>query len=183
MGHKLPFQRKGQCIEHNIVRGSCYRITVLTSRLLRLEYASDGVFEDRPTLMAVNRDFPPVSFDAAVNNGMLEIHTSHLSLYYDMQEFTSGGLSVKVRSKTAGIYSTWHYGDALNENLGGTARTLDQADGAVELDPGIQSRFQGFSVLDDSLGAIIEENGTVAARSGSGKDMYFFGYGLQYQDC
>lgn len=183
MGHKLPFQRKGQCIEHNIVRGSCYRITVLTSQLLRLECSADGVFEDRPTLMAVNRDFPVVPFDTTVDNGTLEIHTQHLSLYYDMQEFTSGGLSIKVRSKTAGIYSTWHYGDALNENLGGTARTLDQADGAVELDPGIQSRCQGFSVIDDSLTAVIEENGTVVPRKSIGKDLYFFGYGLQYQDC
>ena len=63
MGHKLPFQRKGQCAQKNIVLGSCYRITVLTSQLLRLEYSADGVFEDRPTLMAVNRDFPVVPFD------------------------------------------------------------------------------------------------------------------------
>lgn len=183
MEYKLPFSCNGQSTESSVIRGDRYRITVLTSRLIRLEYVPDGQFEDRPTLMAVNRAFPSVSFDATMEDGILEVHTQHLSLYYDQNVFSSGGLSIKVRSKTAGIYSTWHYGDALNENLGGTARTLDQADGAVTLDPGIQSRLQGFSVLDDSRTAILEADGTIVPREQKGQDLYFFGYGLAYQEC
>ena len=30
----------------NIIQGERYRITVLTSRLLRLEYSEDGIFND-----------------------------------------------------------------------------------------------------------------------------------------
>lgn len=39
------------------------RFTVLTSRLLRLEFSPDGTFEDRPSLAFVNRcvDSPPAS--------------------------------------------------------------------------------------------------------------------------
>ena len=32
----------------NILCGNCYRITLLTKRLVRLEYAEDGIFEDAP---------------------------------------------------------------------------------------------------------------------------------------
>ena len=32
-----------------VIRGDKYRFTVLTDRLLRLEYDEDGIFEDRAT--------------------------------------------------------------------------------------------------------------------------------------
>ena len=34
------------------------RFTVLTSRLIRMEWSEDGVFEDRATLGVVNRNLP-----------------------------------------------------------------------------------------------------------------------------
>ena len=45
----------------NIVLGDCYRISVLTDGLIRLEYQENGHFEDRPSQMAGNRDFKPTS--------------------------------------------------------------------------------------------------------------------------
>ena len=33
----------------NIIKGDCWRISVLTEGLLRLEYDPDGIFEDRAT--------------------------------------------------------------------------------------------------------------------------------------
>ena len=38
------------------------RFTVLTSRLIRMEWAEDGNFEDRATLGVVNRDLTVPSF-------------------------------------------------------------------------------------------------------------------------
>ena len=35
----------------NIVLGDCYRISVLTDGLIRLEYQENGHFEDRPSQM------------------------------------------------------------------------------------------------------------------------------------
>ena len=43
-----------------MICGSDYRITVLTDRLIRLEYQKDGLFEDRLTSTVVNRVFPEV---------------------------------------------------------------------------------------------------------------------------
>ncbi len=165
-----------------VARGN-YRITVLTERLLRLEYSEHGIFEDRPTVFAINREFPPADYRVLRENDHIELHTGFLSVYYDEEAFSSGGLSIKVLSRTHGIYSTWHYGDKLEENLGGTARTLDQADGEIPLENGVNSRLQGFSVLDDSGSLVISESGRLILREHREEDLYFFGYGLDYQEC
>ena len=45
-----------------VVQGDRFRITVLTDGLLRLEWADDGVFEDRATTFALRRDLPVPDF-------------------------------------------------------------------------------------------------------------------------
>ena len=41
-----------------VVTGENYRITVLTERMLRLEYSEDNYFEDSATQVVLNREFP-----------------------------------------------------------------------------------------------------------------------------
>lgn len=173
----------GKCSDAQCVVGDHFRFTVLTSRMLRMEYSELGVFENRPSVFACCRNFAAPKFKVCRRNGKLEIHTEYLSLFYDEKHFSPGGLSVKVRSETRGIYSTWHYGDELCENLGGTARTLDMADGEIPLKNGIQSRLQGYSVIDDSASPLIESDGTIKSRDEKEIDIYFFGYGLAYQEA
>ena len=48
--------------EGNQIRGKHFRFTVLTERLLRLEYSEKGCFVDGESQMAVNRSFPPAEF-------------------------------------------------------------------------------------------------------------------------
>ena len=43
-----------------VITGKHYRISFLTSRLVRLEYQEDGCFEDRGPTFARNREFPEV---------------------------------------------------------------------------------------------------------------------------
>ena len=171
----------GKSNDMQCVTGEHYRITVLASRMLRLEYCESNIFEDRPSVFACCRNFDAPKFEVCRHNGKLEIHTEYLSLFYDEKPFSAGGLSIKVRSETRGIYSTWHYGDKLRENLGGTARTLDMADGEIPLRKGIQSRLQGYSVIDDSDSPLIESDGAIMSRAEKAIDLYFFGYGLEYQ--
>ncbi len=178
---KLP--TKGLCRAESVIAGAQYRFTLLTARLIRLEYAPDGVFEDLPTQTALDRDFETPPFLVREAGGLLEIDTEFLSLRYDKGIFSPGGLSIKVLSPSRGIYSTWHFGDPLLENLGGTARTLDQADGRVPLEHGLQSRLQGYSLLDDSTSLLLLEDGWVASRREGIQDLYFFGYGYAYDDC
>ena len=61
------------CCAANVVSGEHYRISMLTTALVRLEYSENGEFEDRPTQMVVNRDFAPTEFKVSDVNG--ELHT------------------------------------------------------------------------------------------------------------
>jgi alpha-glucosidase (family GH31 glycosyl hydrolase) len=173
----------GSCRKGSIIAGDHYRFTILTSRLIRMEYASDGVFEDRPTQTVINRNFETPYFTVYENEKQLEIDTEWLSISYDKKEFSAGGLSVKVRSESYGIYSTWHFSEPVREGLWGTARSLDQADGAIPLETGLQSRIGGYGVLDDSKSLILLEDGWVEPRRQNALDIYFFGYGYAYGQC
>jgi len=179
---KLP-DIDGKSCPGSMVSGKCYRFTILTSQLVRMEYSDNGIFEDRPTQIVLNRNFETPRFRLYETETRLDIDTEWLSISYDKKAFSIGGLTVKVRSECRGIYSTWHFSEPVRESLWGTARTLDQADGAIPLEEGLQSRLGGFGVLDDSLSLILLENGWVEPRNQKVQDIYFFGYGYAYRQC
>ena len=52
----------GKASEKVIFRGNNYRITVLTERLIRLEYSTEGLFYDGLTENVLNRHFPVAEF-------------------------------------------------------------------------------------------------------------------------
>lgn len=174
-------QTKPAACGENIVAGNCYRISILTEGLIRLEYREDGRFEDRPTQMAWNRDFAPAGYRLIQTGDGIEIITRRVHLIYNEQEFSGHGLSIQVLGNLSAYHSIWHYGGAVHD-LKGTARTLDEVDGAVELEHGVISRF-GYSVIDDSKSMVLDDDGWVAVRQGEGKDIYFFGYGHDYLEC
>ncbi|MET0864118.1 MAG: TIM-barrel domain-containing protein [Nakamurella sp.] len=161
-----------------VVRGDRFRITVLTQGLLRLEWADDGVFEDRASAFALFRDLPVPDFRLIDTEHAVQILTDRLHLVYDRAEFSTSGLSIQIRGNVSNYHSVWRFGEVVDD-LGGTARTLDNADGAVPLEPGVNSRW-GFSVIDDSRTLVFDDDGWVAPRNGSKTDLYFFGYGHDY---
>ena len=150
-----------------------YRFTVLTDRLIRMEYQENGKFNDEKTLSVCNREFPKVEYELKDSENLLEIETAELILKYDKRPFTSHGLSITLRSTGA----VWNYGKlyAGGENLFGTARTLDMTDGLVLLDDGIFAK-NGFTFIDDSATPLIVD-GEVKERKWECRDIYFFGYG------
>ena len=164
-----------------VVQGDLFRITVLTSGLLRLEYSPDGVFEDRASAFALFRDLPVPSFRLIETEHHLEIVTDRVHLVYDRGPFSTSGLSIQVRGNVSSYHSIWRYGDTPDD-LRGTARTLDMADGAVPLEPGVVSGW-GFAVLDDSRTLLLTDDGWVAPRDGARTDLYFFGFGLDHRDA
>jgi alpha-glucosidase (family GH31 glycosyl hydrolase) len=164
-----------------VVQGENFRITVLADGLLRLEYASDGIFEDRASAFALFRDLAVPDFRIIDNERHLEIITDRLHVVYDRGPFTTSGLSIQVLGNVSAYHSVWRYGE-VPDDLGGTARTLDMADGRVPLDPGVVSRW-GFALLDDSQTLVLEEDGWVSPRDGSRTDLYFFGYGRDYREA
>ncbi|WP_379161659.1 TIM-barrel domain-containing protein [Paenibacillus sp. sgz5001063] len=164
-----------------VIQGECYRLTVLTPELIRLEYSRQGVFEDRATQTVLNRNFPVPSFRVIDHGNKLEVVTDRLHLTYDKQPFSRHGLSIRVRNASGHLMSVWYFGDTP-QDLGGTARTLDNADGAIPLEPGLLSR-QGYTLMDDSRSLLLEEDGRVEPRGQEGSDLYFLGYGHDYLQC
>ncbi len=164
-----------------VIRGENYRITVLTDRLLRLEYAEDGGFCDSATQTALCRDFPLPAFTVRETEHSLTVETEALRLVYDRQAFSYSGLTVTMKGAYTAYASVWHYGEP-DSTFGGTARTLDEADGAIPLENGLVSR-QGYAVLDDSRSMGMDEEGRLLPFRAHGTDLYFFGYGRDYRAC
>ncbi len=159
-----------------MITGDKYRITVLTDRLIRLEYSESGRFEDRKSFAVVNRDFPEVETKLTDDAEGLSIETKALKLIYDKKVFSSVGLYIEVKENG----ERWNYGQAHDDysNLWGTARTLDEADGWIMLGKGIFGR-NGMAVLDDSNSQVFEGE-EIKNREEGCVDIYFFGYGRDY---
>ena len=172
---------EGHAEDAAIIQGEKYRFTVLTEEMIRLEYCEDGKFEDRATQCVIDRKFKVPEYQVIDNEESLEIITDKIHLVYNKQKFTDYGLSVQVRGNISVYHSIWHFGEEATD-LRGTARTLDEADGAIELEHGIISRF-GYGILDDSRSLVITEDGWVEPRKEDCIDIYFLGYGHEYEHC
>lgn len=172
---------EGHAEDAAIIQGEKYRFTVLTEEMIRLEYCEDGQFEDRATQCVIDRKFKVPEYQVIENEESLEIITDKIHLVYNKHKFTDYGLSVQVRGNISVYHSIWHFGEEATD-LRGTARTLDEADGAIELEHGIISRF-GYGILDDSRSLVITEDGWVEPRKEDCIDIYFLGYGHEYEHC
>lgn len=174
-----------------VVCGDKYRFTVLTAGLIRYEYAPDGIFEDRASTFAINRDLGAVpDFQTYEDESGLEIVTDRIHLTYDRQPFSASGLVVDVKGKITDWGSQWRFG--LDEdvyegvaNFGGTARTLDGVDGRCRLEKGILGR-SGYATVNDSVTMLFDGDGWVASRrpgglQGTRIDGYLFAYGLDHK--
>ena len=163
-----------KALDENIVCGGRWRITMLTDRLCRVEYAEDGAFEDRATQVVWFRDFSKVDYEAERAGDGVRVSTAAMRLEYDGKAPSADGLCVTLADGTA-----WHYGED-GGNLMGTARTLDNVNGSdVKLEPGIVSRG-GVAVLDDSASLTIGEDGWLSERRTGAVDLYIFAYGHDY---
>ncbi len=160
-----------------IISSSNYRITVLTDRLIRLEYSAEGQFEDRLTKMVVNRKLDDTKPSVRRDGQFIVVETAQLLLRYDEKEFTTQGLTIELKN----FGTTWHFihehGNA-GENLRGTARTLDEVDGRRSLESGLFGR-KGYAVIDDGKSPVLDGDRYVN-RDKDSVDLYFFGYGKDF---
>ncbi|MGI9103063.1 MAG: TIM-barrel domain-containing protein [Terriglobales bacterium] len=159
------------------------RFTVLTPRLIRMEWAEDGKFEDRASLVFINRRLPAPAFKSSRSDDSLTIDTGKLLLRYRASsgQFTADNLEVSFDLNGSRIL--WHPGMPETGNLGGTIRTLDGVKGSTPLGQGLVSR-DGWVVIDDSARPLFDHSDwpwAVARPAGRRQDWYFFGYGHDYK--
>ncbi len=194
-----PLARDGASVVADRVR-----ITVLTDRLLRLEYAADAVFEDRSSLAVVNRRFPAVDFWVDNRSGGLRLSTGTVSVAIGDtgKPFSKANLTARIGTGRNTV--EWHFGKPDRANLGGTKRTLDgwrgreyqefrdvDASGLVlfdewetqKLDPGLLSR-NGWTVVDDSETPVLGQDRWPTPRpDGRRSDVYLFAYGNDHKSA
>lgn len=176
---RFKWQTRGKALDENIILGDKYRFSVLTPRMIRIEYNENGKFEDRASQVVFYRDFPKCDYTVEKNNGKLILKTDYLCLsYIENSVFSSDSLQITFEKYSG---SGWKYGEKP-QNLKGTTSTLDNVNGAIELEDGMCSK-EGYSLIDDSNTMLLTEEGWFDIRRNTGIDMYFFGYGHDYLEC
>jgi hypothetical protein len=184
------------------------RFQVLSPTLVRVEYASDDRFEDRPTMTVPVRRTPTVAFTATQRDGELRIRTSRITVAYrpsgppDARTLTISGTGLTTGHPSFPAPTTYHqpplksasltpayvtadpsYRLPTTGNLGGWYRALDGVSGPVKLHDGLLDR-RGWYLLDDTQTVVTTttEPGYVARdlTNRTYRDGYLFGYGHDY---
>jgi len=162
------------------------RFTVLTSQMIRMEWAADRKFEDHASLVFINRRLPLPKFSVEETGGWLKIDTDQLSLRYQKGSgrFTAANLTVSFQLN--GTTVTWRPGMADTGNLLGTARTLDDVKGSdTKLETGLISRG-GWVLVDDSSRPLFDNSDwpwVLQRPAGERQDLYLFAYGHNYKQA
>ena len=171
----------------NVIAGDKFRFTVLTERLIRLEYNENGIFENRPTNLVWYRNMPPVTFTKKESSKRLEIETKYFKLtYVKNKPFKGTPFNSMAHLKVHLLNSDriWYYGNpeaTEARNYGSPGISLDNAS-KLKLKMGLYSPY-GYAYLDDSKSMIMNADGTVEPREESSIDIYLFTYRRDFGLC
>ena len=165
-----------------VFKGDKYRITVLTERLVRLEYSETGSFNDYPTEIALYRNFNKPEFNVSETNEALNISTSYFDLTYLKNKPFDGGKvqptkNLKILLK--GTDRVWHFNHPEARNFY-YASSLEN--NKIVKSKSLYSN-DGFVSINDSNTPIILENGSIQLRQNKEIDIYVFLYNKDFYFC
>ena len=171
--------------KESTVQDAKYRFTILTDRLIRLEYSENGVFENRASQNVVFRNFERPSFVVNETDTLLQISTNYFTLsYVKNKPFGSGkltpGTNLKVLLKDTD--KQWYLEHPEARNFGTINYSLDDFDGKLKLDKGLYST-DGFCILDDSNSLVLNEKDEYISRNPNTLDIYLFMYKRDFGLC
>jgi len=172
-------KEKAKANEKNIVLGDKYRFTVLSERLIRLEYNINGEFLDEPTEFALYRNFEPCDFKKQENSTLLEITTKYFKLTYSKNnpfEGTKVNPTINLKVELLKTNSVWYFGHPEIRNFKAPSGSLE--DGDLK-EHGLYSA-DGMSSFNDRT-LIFNEDGTVKDRNNDSIDVYLFMYNNDYE--
>ncbi len=171
--------------QNNIIQGEKYRFTVLSERLVRLEYSETGIFEDRPTELVWYRDMPAITYQKKEDSRYLMISTPYFELTYAKNKPFYGGKINSMGNLNIKLLNTdriWYYGHPEARNYGTPGFSLDDNKGKLKFRKGLYST-DGFVSLDDSKSLVFEEDGTLSDRGETAIDLYVFMYLKDFALC
>lgn len=169
--------------EEMVIRGNHYRISVLTERLLRLEYHPEGIFYDNETQLVQFRNFPKVDFQVTQDSRFLVIKTKYFSLSYTKERSFDGGKLMPMSNLKVDLNGTdrsWYYHHPEVRNYKGNFMSLDGTEEEQKPRNGLYS-VDGFASIDDSNNYIYDEKHILTKKDGKGLDIYLFVYGNDFE--
>lgn len=169
----------GKTNEEVTVKGQKYRISVLSERLLRLEYNPNGIFYDAPSQFALNRNFKKPEMEVKQDDKYLEIKTKYFTLTYVKEKNFDAGKVVpmaNLKVDVNGSDRSWYYGHAEAKNLKGLYMSEDGDSKNQIFQNGLYS-IDGFASFNDSETMLYNEQGYLVERDTKYTDIYLFVYG------
>ena len=190
LGEQFKIGKNSVANSKSVVKGDKYRFTVLTERLIRLEYSSDGVFEDRATERVFNRFMDIPKFDVMEDARVLTITTDYFKLFYVKNSSFKGSkvspannLKVEflenIDSNKPNRY--WYYGMPEVKNYGAPGFEILE-NKKLKLDKGLYS-LDGFVTIDESNSMVIDEDGVFSKKEHDSIDIYLFVYLNDFSKC
>ena len=169
-----------------IVQGTNYRISVITERVVRLEFSPNGQFNDRPTQLIKKRNVGLPDFSVRQDATIVEVTTKYFSLsYIKGQPFVGTkvdpmrNLKITLLSKERDRNKDWYVGHPEARNMLGNMIGVD-VNIPVNMQKGLYS-LDGFVSIDDSLSKVIMEDGTLANPLPNHMDIYVFMYDKDFK--
>ena len=177
---------KAQSDKKVIVQGENYRISVITERVVRLEFSPNGQFNDRPTQLIRKRNVGLPDFSVRQDANFVEVTTKYFSLnYIKGQPFVGTkvdpmkNLKITLLSRERDRSKDWYVGHPEARNMRGNMVGVDFPIPEV-LQKGLYS-LDGFVSLDDSYGKVILEDGTIGDPLPNHLDIYVFMYDRDFK--
>jgi len=168
-----------------IFQGQTYRITILTERLIRLEYSKDGIFFDDLTELVRNRDFSVPEFQVQQDEKFLEITTKYFQLQYTKEKpFIGSKLAPDANLKVtlANTDKIWYFDHPEARNFGTSPTSLDENSEKISYTKGLYS-VDGFSSFSDSRSLLLMPDGSLTIPSAERVDTYLFVYRRDFGLC
>ena len=177
---------KGITSKEKVVIGKTFRISVITERIVRLEYSKDGIFNDLPTQLVRKRDINNVKCSIEQDNNKVKITTKYFNLLYHKEKPFIGtkiepgkNLKITLISKEKERCKDWYYQHPEARNMYGNIVSTDVGVPKI-LQRGLYS-LDGFSSIDDSLSKIINEDGTLSEPPKNHYDIYVCMYDKDFK--
>ena len=94
-----------------VVCGEKYRITVLTSKLIRFEYNEKGIFKDNATFAVINRNFEVPFFKVTDGDKRIKLVTDDVTVVYEKNlPFSQETLKLYYNNERRSIYAGRYFG-------------------------------------------------------------------------
>ena len=179
---------KASSEEKAIIKGNNFRISVITERIVRLEFSPSGQFIDRPTQLVSKRNLGLANFSVDQNNSYLNVTTKYFKLKYLKNAPFVGtkvdpakNLKITLNSRERARNKDWYYGHPEARNMLGNFISVD-----LNIDrnycKGLYS-LDGFASIDDSQSKLIMEDGTLVDPPSDHIDVYVFMYDRDFKQA